>query len=81
MFRNDVGNRSLLCVGADSEDPATCANAGEYSGHCVVVDFSHRLSLSAFVIGSAIIFVATTYVGYCLWGICEENLDSVCAPQ
>jgi hypothetical protein len=29
VFRNDVGNRSLLCVGADSEDPAICANAGE----------------------------------------------------
>jgi hypothetical protein len=39
VFRNDVGNRSLLCVGADSEDPAICANAGEctvYDRACIV---------------------------------------------
>lgn len=27
-FRNDVGNRSLLCISATSEDPALCANSG-----------------------------------------------------
>jgi hypothetical protein len=28
VFKNDVGNQSLLCVSAVSEDPAICAAAG-----------------------------------------------------
>lgn len=29
-FRNDVGNRSLLCISATSEDPALCANSAPH---------------------------------------------------
>lgn len=45
MFRNDVGNRSLLCVSAQSEDPAICAATGDPAFVSIIFSASTSLTI------------------------------------